>query len=170
MSRIWCSRFGRLIWPFLQLASHLRDTSVLQLLHARLLKNQNLIANKVNDVHEDVKKILAKTQRSATLPSSSNVVQQMPLKPAAFHGRDVIIEEITQWLLKFHWALLNNHSSRHDFYQKILSGFLVLKQRRQLSPKSFPPNCRYLEILGRLRILRKRRSFLYLPLPWHSPV
>ena len=51
-------------------------------------------------MQEDVKKILANTQRSATLPSSDTVVQQMPLKPAVFHGRDVIIEEITQLLIK----------------------------------------------------------------------
>ena len=96
-----------LTWPFLQLANDLRDTDLLQLLHARLSKNQNLIANKVDgvhnkvdDVHEDVKLILAKTQQSTTLPSSANVVQQMPLKPAVFHGRDVIIEEITQSLIK----------------------------------------------------------------------
>ena len=56
--------------------------------------------NKIDDVHEDVKKILAKTKRSVTLPSSDTVVQQMPLKPAVFHGRDVIIEEITQLLIK----------------------------------------------------------------------
>ena len=47
-----------------------------------------------------VKQTRAKTQRSATLPSSDTVVQQMPLKPAVFHGRDVIIEEITQLLIK----------------------------------------------------------------------
>ena len=46
-----------------------------------------------------VKQTRAKTQRSATLPSSDTVVQQMPLKPAVFHGRD-IIEEITQLLIK----------------------------------------------------------------------
>ena len=54
-------------------------------------------------MHEDVKdmkQILAKTRRSATLPSSDTVVQQMPLKPAVFHGRDVIIEEITQLLIE----------------------------------------------------------------------
>ena len=54
-------------------------------------------------MHEDVKdmkQILANTQRSATLPSSTNIVQQMPLKPAVFHGRDVIVEEITQLLIK----------------------------------------------------------------------
>ena len=98
----------------MQLANDLRGTDLLQLLHARLSKNQNLIVNKVDgvhddvehvankvvDMHEDVKQILAKTQRSATLPSSANVVQQMPLKPAVFHGRDVIIEEITQLLIK----------------------------------------------------------------------
>ena len=51
-------------------------------------------------MHEDVKQILAKTQQSTTLPSSANVVHQMPLKPAVFHGRDIIIEEITQLLIK----------------------------------------------------------------------
>ena len=56
--------------------------------------------NKIDDVHEDVKKILAKTKRSATLPSSDTVIQQMPLKPAVFHGRDVIIEKIPQLLIK----------------------------------------------------------------------
>ena len=61
--------------------------------------NQNLtqhVANKVVDMHEDVKLILAKTQQSATLPLSANVVQQMPMKPAVFHGRDVIIDQITR--------------------------------------------------------------------------
>ena len=52
------------------------------------------IANKVDGVHENLK-ILA---RSATLPSSD--VQEMPLKPAVFHGRDVIIDEISQLLTK----------------------------------------------------------------------
>ena len=44
--------------------------------------------------------MLAKT-RSATLRSSDTdrVVQQMPLKPGVFHGRDDIIEEITQLLM-----------------------------------------------------------------------
>jgi hypothetical protein len=92
--------------PFLQLANDLRDSDLLQELHARLSKIQNLtqhVANKVDDVHEDVKnikQILAKTQRSATLRSSDTVVQQMPLKPGVFHGRDDIIEEITQLLMK----------------------------------------------------------------------
>ena len=59
------------------------------------------VANKVIEMHEDViKQIRAKTQRSATLPSSDTIVQQMPLKPAVFYGRDVIIEEITQLLIK----------------------------------------------------------------------
>ena len=47
-----------------------------------------------------VKQTRAKAQRSATLPSSDTVIQQMPLKPAVFHGRDIIIEEITQLLIK----------------------------------------------------------------------
>ena len=45
-------------------------------------------------MHEDMKQFFAKTQQSAT------VVQQMPLKPAVFHGRDAIIEEITKLLVK----------------------------------------------------------------------
>ena len=92
-----------MILPFVQLASDLRDTGLLQLLHARLSENQNLtqhVADKVVDMHDDVKQILAKTQRSATLHSSDTVVQQMPLKPAVFYGRDVIIKEITQLLIR----------------------------------------------------------------------
>ena len=51
-------------------------------------------------MHEDMKRFFAKTQQSATLPSSATVFQQMPLKPAVFHGRDAIIEEIAQLLIK----------------------------------------------------------------------
>ena len=75
-------------------------------LHVRLAKIQNMtqqVANKVDDMHEDVKnikEILVKTQRSATLRLSDAVVQHMPLKPGVFHGRDDIIEEITQLLMK----------------------------------------------------------------------
>ena len=61
------------------------------------------VADKVDDVREDVKdikQILTKSMRSATLRSLDTVVQQMPLKPAVFHGRDDIIEEITQLLMK----------------------------------------------------------------------
>ena len=91
---------------FLQFANDLRYSDILQELHARLAKIQNLtqqLANKVDDMHEDVKdlkEILVKTQRSATLRSSDTVVQQMPLKPGVFHGRDDIIDEITKLLMK----------------------------------------------------------------------
>ena len=47
-----------------------------------------------------MKQILAKTGQPATLPSPDTIVQQMPLKPAVFHGRDIIIEEITQLLIR----------------------------------------------------------------------
>ena len=53
-------------------------------------------------MHEDVKdikQILAKTQQSATR-SSDVVRQQIPLKPEVFHGRDGIVQEITQLLMK----------------------------------------------------------------------
>ena len=78
----------------------------MQELQARLAKIQNVtqqVADKVDDVREDVKdikQILTKSMRSATLRSLDTVVQQMPLKPAVFHGRDDIIEEITQLLMK----------------------------------------------------------------------
>ena len=85
---------------FLRFANDLRDSDFLQELHTRLAKIQNLtqqVANKVDNVHEDVKNIkhiLAKTRRSATLRSPDTVIQQMPLKPGVFHGRDDIIEDI----------------------------------------------------------------------------
>ena len=41
------------------------------------------------------KEILAETRRSDTLRSSDTVVQQMPLKPAVFHGQVDFIKEIT---------------------------------------------------------------------------
>ena len=45
-------------------------------------------------MHEDVKQLRAKTQRSATLPSPESIVQQMPLKPKS------LSKEITQLLIK----------------------------------------------------------------------
>ena len=75
----------------------------------------------------------------------SDVVQQMPLKPAVFYGQDLVIEEITQLLIKedecrvcilgaggmnrlqFQWALSNSLSSRHGFFQKTLSEFLAFE-------------------------------------------
>ena len=58
--------------------------------------------NLTQQVHEDVKdikQILAKTHQSATRPSDV-VRQRMPLKPEVFHGRDGIVQEITQLLMK----------------------------------------------------------------------
>ena len=93
-----------MILPFLQFASGLRDTGLLQHVANKVddvQKNVQHVANEVVGMHEDLlKQIQAKTQRSATLSSSDTIVQQMPLKPAVFHGRDVIIEEITQFLIK----------------------------------------------------------------------
>ena len=90
--------------PFPQLSNDLRDFDLLQELHARLAKIENLtqqVANKVHGVHEDVKNMkYIITRRSTTLRSSDTVVQQMPLKPGVFHGRDEIIEEITQLLME----------------------------------------------------------------------
>ena len=90
--------------PFPQLSNDLRDFDLLQELHARLAKIENLtqqVANKVHGVHEDVKNMkYIITRRSTTLRSSDTVIQKMPLKPGVFHGRDEIIEEITQLLME----------------------------------------------------------------------
>ena len=70
-------------------------------LHARQAKIENLVdqvVNKVDVLHEDMKNF-AET-RESVLRSSDIVVQQIPLKPGVFHGRDDIIEEITQLLMK----------------------------------------------------------------------
>ena len=129
-------------------------------------------------MREDVvKQIRAKTQRLATLPSSDTIVQQMPLKPAVFHGLSkkspsslsrrkhlaCVFSAQEGWeRLQLHWALSNSLSSRHGFYPKTLSGFLALKLHRQLSSsKSFPPNCsslRWLAILSHIAILVTMRG------------
>ena len=49
---------------------------------------------------KNIKQILTETHQSTTLRSPDTVVQQMPLKPGVFHGRDDIIEEITQLFMK----------------------------------------------------------------------
>ena len=54
----------------------------------------------MRDDVKNIKQILTKSMRSATLRPLDTVVQQMPLKPAVFHGRDDIIEEISQLLMK----------------------------------------------------------------------
>ena len=62
-----------------------------------------MCAKTFKNVREDVNnisQILAKTQQSPRLRSLATVAQQMPLKPKVFHGRDDIIDEITQLLMK----------------------------------------------------------------------
>jgi tetratricopeptide (TPR) repeat protein len=54
------------------------------------------IDHKVEDIH----KYLFRSKRSATLPSSTVVRQQMPLKPEVFHGRDDLVQDIVQLLLQ----------------------------------------------------------------------
>jgi hypothetical protein len=77
-------------------------------LHGRLKK----ISNKIDDMHKDVRHVakavedistyLSKSRRSATmrLPSDTTARQQIPLKPEIFHGRDDLVNEIAQWLVK----------------------------------------------------------------------
>ena len=123
-SDIWSPSpwFGRLTSSSLQLANDLRDSDLLKELHARLAMNQiqnqqafdNLEKNQIQAFDNlkknqfqaqqalvtDIERLLAKSQQSATLRSSDTVVQRMPPKPAVFHGRDDIIEEISQLLMK----------------------------------------------------------------------
>ena len=94
-----------MISPFPQFSNELRKFDFLQELHTRVAKIKNLIhqsANKVGDVHKEMKNLMhmVDTRLLATLRSSGTAVQQMPLKPGVFHGRDIIIEEITQLFMK----------------------------------------------------------------------
>ncbi|KAF8900857.1 hypothetical protein CPB84DRAFT_1847095 [Gymnopilus junonius] len=97
-----------------KLANDLCDSDPLQELHTRIGK----LSNKVNDVSRDMQHVvdkvdnidtkldefhvlLSKSKRSATLlPSSAAVRQRMPLKPEVFYGRDALVEEIAQSLVK----------------------------------------------------------------------
>ena len=94
------SGHGRLKLPFLQLANDLRDSTLINDLHARLRK----MANKVDDVHhkvEDIHTYLFKLKKSGTRPVSDSLSrQEMPLKPEIFHGRDDLVEEIAQLLVR----------------------------------------------------------------------
>ena len=90
--------------PFLQLANDLRDSALIDDLHARLRK----MANKVDDVHHNVEEIHHKVddiqtflKRSGMRPVSETLSrQEMPLKPGIFHGRDDMVEDIAQLLLQ----------------------------------------------------------------------
>jgi tetratricopeptide (TPR) repeat protein len=106
--------------PF-QLANDLRDSNLLLELHTRL----NGRSKNIDDMHKDVKYVaedvkhmaedveqmankvdnistyLLKSKRSATTLASDTVVRhQMPLKPEIFHGRDDLVDEISQWLVQ----------------------------------------------------------------------
>ena len=82
--------------PFLQLANDLRDSALISDLHARL--------HKVDDMHhkvEDIHTYLFKLKRSGTRPVSNSISrQEMPLKPEIFHGRDDLVKDIAQLLVR----------------------------------------------------------------------
>ena len=62
------------------------------------------MANKVDDVHhkvEDIHTYLFKLKRSGMRPVTDSLSrQEMPLKPEIFHGRDDLVEDIAQLLLR----------------------------------------------------------------------
>ena len=99
-TNITLSGQGRLKLSFLQLANDLRDSTLINDLHARLRK----MDNKVDDMHhkvDDIHTILYKLKRSETRPASDSLArQEMPLKPEIFHGRDDLVEDIAQLLLQ----------------------------------------------------------------------
>ena len=88
-----------------QFANNLRDSTILQELHARL----DRMANKFDDMQKDMKHVvnvvediqqyMYKSNRSTTIISSSDR-QQMPLKPEVFHGRDDFVKSIVQFFLQ----------------------------------------------------------------------
>ena len=50
---------------------------------------------------ESISTYISKSKRSATIIASDTAVRhQIPLKPEIFHGRDDLVEEIAQWLVK----------------------------------------------------------------------
>ena len=92
---------------FLQLANDLHDSALINDLHSRLRKMANTvddIHHKVDDVYHKVDNIetfLSKLKRSGTQPGSDSLArQEMPLKPEIFHGRDELVEDIAQLLVR----------------------------------------------------------------------
>ncbi|KDR74973.1 hypothetical protein GALMADRAFT_248793 [Galerina marginata CBS 339.88] len=101
-----------------KLANDLRDSDLLQELRARLGKMANTVDDisrdlkqvdtKVDGISGDVKQAVAKIEefeellkRSTAAPRSDTVArQQIPLKPEIFHGRDGLVEEVVQALMK----------------------------------------------------------------------
>ena len=96
----WCFGLSQLKPPFLQLANDLRDSALINELHARLRK----MANKVDDMHhkvDDIHTILLKLKKSETGPVTDTLArQEMPLKPEIFYGRDDMVEGIAKLLLQ----------------------------------------------------------------------
>ena len=97
---------------FLQLANDLHDSDVLQELLVRLRK----MANKVDDMYEGIKHTANKVDETANKvedihnPIQAQEIghdawieltrQEMPLKLEIFHGRDDLVDDITQLLLQ----------------------------------------------------------------------
>ena len=57
MSNIWSSWFGRLTSPFPQLSNDIRDSDLLQELHAHLKNHVQQAAKKPDDIHEEMKNV-----------------------------------------------------------------------------------------------------------------
>ncbi|KDR71142.1 hypothetical protein GALMADRAFT_808114 [Galerina marginata CBS 339.88] len=94
-----------------KLANDLRDSELLQELRTRLGR----LADKVDDISKDIKHVYTKVdnladdfeefkeiyKRSATqTPSETIARQQIPLKPEIFYGRDALVNDIAQLLVK----------------------------------------------------------------------
>ncbi|KDR66877.1 hypothetical protein GALMADRAFT_258757 [Galerina marginata CBS 339.88] len=104
-----------------QLTNDLRDSELLRELHNRLGRMEEIsrdmkhVVSKVDHASWDIKQMDTKmdniadkvegiediVQRLATMrPSDTAVLQEIPLKPEIFHGRENLVEEISQLLTK----------------------------------------------------------------------
>jgi Cdc6-like AAA superfamily ATPase len=54
----------------------------------------------IDDKLDNIHKVLLKLKRSATLLPLDMVRQELPPKPEIFHGRDALVEEIAELLVK----------------------------------------------------------------------
>ena len=100
MSDVWSSCFGRLTSSFLQLANDLHDFNVIDARIAKIQIQTQQGLDGFNKIMTDFLQFLVKILQLAILRLSPTVFQRMPLKPAVFHERDVIVEEIAQLLTK----------------------------------------------------------------------
>ena len=67
----------------------------------QMAKKVDNIDGKMDNMGGEIHEVLSRLKRSATLLSSEAVVpQEIPLRPEVFYGRDDLVEDIGQLLMK----------------------------------------------------------------------